>query len=298
MPDLHVVTTVSNPLNFASRYRLYREFSRHIEASGAILHTVELALEDQPFAVTEATNPRHVQVRSRHHIWHKENLINIAIGRLPRDWKYLAWLDADIAFMRPDWVAETLRQLQLNCFVQMFTHVIDLGPNYEPIDNYEGYAYRRLTGLEATKGIGQTGYAWAARREALDSVGGLIDWSILGSNDYFMALGLFGQIEPATTRMPDSNYAAMLLQWQERCRKAVAGPVGYVGNTLVHYWHGRRADRAYSSRWKILVEHQFDPATDLARDRQGVLELTDAKPALRAAIRAYFENRNEDSREL
>jgi hypothetical protein len=86
----------------------------------------------------------------------------------------------------------------------------------------------------------------------------------------------------------------MLLAWQERCRKQMRGKIGYVNNLLLHYWHGSRKDRGYGTRWQILVDHQFDPAVDLRTDAQGLLELTDGKPALRDAIRGYFSSRNED----
>lgn len=298
MDELYVITTISNPLGYVSRYKLYREFCRHIEKSGAVLYTVELAFGDQPFAVTTEGNPHHVQLRSPHQIWHKENLINVALKRLPADWKYVAWLDADIAFVRPDWVTETLRQLQRHPFVQMFTHAIDLGPAYEPLKTYEGFAHRYRAGTTASKGHGQMGYAWAARRSDLEAVGGLVDWSILGSNDYYMALALIGAVDPDSTHMPQSAYAATFLDWQEKCERHIGRDIGYVENTLFHFWHGRRANRGYSTRWRILVDHQFDPRTDLVRDEHGLLGLSGTKPGLREDIAAYFRSRDEDSVDL
>src|SRR5271170_4863546 len=108
MPQLYAITTVYNPAGYESRFRLYREFAKRIEKSGVALYTVELATGDQDFAVTDAEDPRHIRLRSPHTLWYKENLINIAIARLPRDWEYVAWLDADIQFLRPDWVTQTI----------------------------------------------------------------------------------------------------------------------------------------------------------------------------------------------
>ena len=309
MSELYVIATISNPLRFKSRYKLYEEFRDRLLHDGAILYTIELAFDGQDFAVTQNDNGHHFQFRSQHLFWHKENLVNVALQHLPPDWKHVAWLDADIAFARHDWVQETLNQLKHHAFVQMFSHAIYLGPNYEPLKLYEGFAYRHLKGRadEAAqsssgakpaglnKEYGQMGGAWAARREALEAVGGLIDWSILGANDYYMALALIGAIDPQSTRMPGSNYANTLMAWQERCQKRIGSDIGYVNNSLFHYWHGSRKDRGYGTRWHILVDHQFDPAVDLRTNAQGLLELTDAKPELRDAIRNYFTVRNEDS---
>lgn len=298
MAQLYAITTIWNPAGYESRSRLYKEFAKHIEKSGVDLFTVELVSAHQDFVVTEANNPRHIQLRTSHVLWYKENLVNVAIARLPKDWEYVAWLDADIHLMRSDWPERTIAELRRHALVQMFSHVVDLGPNFEILKTREGFAYLAAAGAAGEVGVrGEPGYAWAARRSAFEAVGGLIDWSVMGSNDYFMALGLAGAMTEDATRMPGSNYAAMLLRWQDRCRKHIGGDIGYVGNAIAHFWHGRRKDRGYDSRWKVLVENDFDPAIDLTRDADGLLGLSDRKPALRRAIEDYFHSRNEDSTE-
>jgi hypothetical protein len=34
------------------------------------------------------------------------------VARLPNDWKYVAWVDADVNFTNPHWVRVTVQQLQ------------------------------------------------------------------------------------------------------------------------------------------------------------------------------------------
>ena len=130
---LYVVTVVTNPMRYYVRYKLYQAFSKMVEEAGGILYTVELALRDRHFEVTDHDNPRHIQLRSPEILWHKENLINIGISRLPQDAEYVAWIDADVQFARPDWVQETLHQLQIYKVVQMWTHSVDYGPEHQPI---------------------------------------------------------------------------------------------------------------------------------------------------------------------
>jgi len=130
---LDVVAVVSNPRRYATRYHHYRNFKEHMLFSGVRLTTVELVHGKRCFEVTSNTNPRDVQLRTEHEIWHKENLINIGISRLPDDWEYVAWIDADVTFNRPNWVYETLHALQHWDIVQLFSHSLNLGPKYEPI---------------------------------------------------------------------------------------------------------------------------------------------------------------------
>lgn len=300
MAEFYIITTMFNPCQYKSRYRLYELFHKHVADAGGTLVTIELALEDRPFVVTERGNPLHIQVRSNDHIWYKENLVNVAIRRLPSTWTHVAWLDADISFARPDWLDQTLVALDKHPIVQMFTHVLDLGPDYEPLDCKEGFVYKHQTNPSASqqKHYGQPGGAWAARREVLEAVGKLVDWSIIGSNDYFMVVAMMGTVDPLYERMSSPGYAEMLLNWQERFRDRVGGDIGCVKTMLLHYWHGRKTDRRYDTRWRILVDNRFDPYVDLHYNSDGLVELNEGKPNLRDAIRAYFEARNEDNIEL
>jgi hypothetical protein len=306
MSDLHVITTVYNPAGYKVRYRLHRAFEKRIQDAGALLYTIELASANQPFAVTDASNPRHFQVRSSDVIWYKENLINIALRRLPPDWKFAAWLDDDIHFVRPDWIEETLRKLEQHAFVQMFASIIDLGPNYQPLKGQHSLISLQPERL-AAKARGETvpawppgvpGGAWAARRDALDAVSGLIDWGILGGNDTYMTLSLIGELEgPALARF-SQPYQRTLLEWQERCERHIRRNVSHVDGAILHYWHGAKKNRFYDEREKILMANEFDPSNDLYRDVGGLLHLTDRKPRMAEMIKRYFTARNEDATEL
>src|SRR5581483_2347339 len=129
---LYVIAPVFNSQRFRSRWRLYEDFARHVACAGAILYTVEVAFGDRDFAVTQACNPRHLQLRTKSELWLKEAAINLMVQQLPRDWKYVAWIDADFQFARGDWADETLHKLQHYDLVQMYSTIQDLKPNHDP----------------------------------------------------------------------------------------------------------------------------------------------------------------------
>lgn len=303
---LHVVAVISNPSRFRTRYELYRAFAKYVEDSGAVLHTVELALRDRHFEVT-APGPNVVQVRSPDQLWHKENLINIGIRSLPADWEYVAWIDADVTFSRPDWVYETLHQLQSYSVVQMFSHAQDLGPDGQPLQQFQSFGYSYCKGLPFPRIVNSKrgkyaagghqwhpGYAWAARRSALNDVGLLGDIGILGSGDHHMACALIARVDESIHGQMGDRYYRYWHLWQERAFLHIRQNIGYVPGLLLHYWHGAKADRKYVDRWQILTKHGFDPTEDIMRDAQGLWQLTGNKPGLRDAIRDYFSQRNED----
>ena len=301
---LHVITCISNPVRYKSRYALYRDFSKRMEATpNVVLHTAEIAFGSRPHVITEPNNPRHLQLRTDQEIWHKENMLNLVIQKLPRDWEYVAWIDADVMFARPDWVEETIHQLQHYEVVQMFSVCQDLTDGYTPVGpQMTGMVKEYCNGNMVVEGpypkrAGHCGYAWAATRHAIETLGGLLDTPILGSADYIMATALMGN--PMLSVGPDYHpgYLNAIRAWGDKAKK-LRKNIGYVDGLLMHHWHGSKNDRGYTTRWKILTEHQFNPAVDLERDWQGLYRLVDhgdeRSIQLRDRLRDYFRSRNED----
>jgi hypothetical protein len=316
---LHVVTCVSNPVRYQSRYRLYRDFARHMRASGVLLYTAECAFGARPFEATDAANPRHLQLRTGCEMWHKENLLNLMIARLPSDWEYVAWIDADVVFARPDWAAEAVQQLQHYDIVQLFSEAHDLGPDHHVFARYRSFAHSYSEGVPRLQGAGyyggappqrdtgityyhHPGYAWAMRRSAFDAVGGLLDVAVVGEADWIMARALLGEAEQVLYPGISAGYRRAILEWQGRAVRHLRANLGCVAGTLLHAWHGPKANRNYWNRCRILVESGFDPEQHLKRDWQGLYQLVDrGDPAslhLRDGLRRYFRSRNEDATQL
>jgi hypothetical protein len=112
-----------------------------------------------------------------------------------------------------------------------------------------------------------------------------------------MALGLIGCMEQSFEHL-NEQYRNALMQWQRRAERWVKRDVGFVPGSIYHFWHGKKKDRGYTDRWKILRDANFDPLYDLTRDSQGLLKLEtwdERQMKLRDQIRGYFRSRNEDS---
>ena len=339
--DFYVVSVITNPERFKTRARLFKEFMARMDKYAAKLYIVEGAFGDRDYEVTDPTNPRHIQVRTESEIWHKENLINIGISRLPADWKYVAWIDADVDFMRPDWIQETVHELQHNPVVQMFEDAIDMGPDHEILTVFKSFGYCYKNNLprkfsKSEKPISDTkiikhsdtidntlvtnpiktamggpyyyddqtasspgtywhpGYAWAATRDAINTMGGLFDLAILGAGDHHMACCLIGEGEKSIPKGIHNNYRKLVLAWQNRALRLHKN-IGYVKGTICHYWHGKKVNRKYKQRWSILIENNYNPSADVHKDWQGVLTLYPGHETMRDQIREYFQSRNEDS---
>ena len=298
---LHVVTAVANPLRWASRSRLYRDFEQHMLDSGVHLTTVECNYGDRPSQLGGMAGVNHVPVRARTMVWTKENLLNLGIARLPDDAKYIAWIDADVRFRSSDWAVETVHALQLHDIVQPWSTCYDLGPNGEHVQLHRSFCRQWCDGQPVGECYGvfaHPGYAWAATRQALEWVGGLIETAALGAADHHMALALAGKVERSIPATLTAGYRRPLVAWQRRAGQHIAGNLGVLSGTIEHQWHGQKAKRRYIERWDVLAKYDFDPETDLRRNTHGVLELAGNKPELRRAMESYFRQRDEDSNSM
>lgn len=296
---LDVIAVVSNPAEFSRRYELFDQFCARMALQKNVrLTTVELQQRARPFC----TNAK-IKLTSKHEVWHKENLINVAVQHLPADWEYMAWVDADIIFQNEAWALDTINQLQTYSIVQMFSHAIDLGPKGETLQVHTGFAYQHCQGAPYPRpGYPATfwhpGYAWAMRRKMYDDLGGLLDFPILGSADHHMALAFIEKVAISLNHRLHANYLLLCKIFEERCKMHLKQNIGYVPGTILHCFHGDKKDRQYQSRWSILVDHQFDPLRDIKKDSLGLWQLEDNKPGLRDALRRYFRQRNEDSMDI
>lgn len=310
--NFYVIAVISNPVRYRSRVRLFKQFEEQMKADGATLLVVELAFGHRPFEVTHAGNPWHLQLRSFSELWHKENLCNLGLRRLAElvpDYSTVAFIDADITFARShwlperrDWISETVHQLQHYDVVQMFQTALDLGPRGECFGKYEGFAWAYLEGKFDPQSFKYTsfhpGFCWAWRRDALSRVGNLLQYAILGAGDRHMAFSLVSMAKYSLHPGLDPHYATSILEWEKRADRYIQHNIGFVPGTIYHHWHGSKRRRFYHDRWKILVNNQYNPYTDLKTNDQGVLELVvmdRRQMKLRDDIRAYFRSREEDS---
>lgn len=323
--DFHVITMISNSARYASRYRLYQQFKEFIEAAGVKLWTVEIAFGEREFEITDPNEFHHLQLRTENELWLKERALNLIVNRLTEqypNWKYLAWIDSDVMWMgqavhgglshvsgepttgAAQWFKETWHQLQHYHVVQMFQNAVDLGPRGEAIGMHTGFAYSYRNGLTWKPGYvtWHPGFAWACTRYAYESTGGFFDVGILGSGDRNMACSLIGKAEESVNMEIQEPYLRELLDWQALAERYIRRDIGYVPGMLVHHFHGKKRDRRYQDRWKILTECKFDPDRDIRPDAYGLYQLVDhgdlRSIQLRDRVRDYFHMRNEDSVDL
>ncbi len=308
---LIVISPYFNPLGWKSRPRLFKEFIRYVEYSGARLLIVEVAYGNLPFEVTEEGNPMHLRLRSNANMWHKERAINIGIQYLIQmepETDKIAWIDGDVTLSNTKWAHDTLFALEHYDVIQLFSHSSNLGPENEHLHISGSVFYNFVNKIFKDNNIGtfkpyiamgHPGLAWAATISALNKLGGLIDYCVHGSGDSHMANALMGDVRSYyQTRLPSNGLLSMLDQWEARATKHIQQNVGYLSGVCYHYWHGKMRQRAYKERWDIVCDHDYDPATDIYAETNGLYQFTGNKKQFEYDLRTAMLSRNEDSVDL
>lgn len=305
--NLYVITPIFNPFGFQSRYRLYHNFAKHMAQSGAKLFTIELAFGDKPFLVTGPDDPMNMQLRTNEVLWHKERLINLALQRLLHlvpDARFIGWIDADVTFVNPDWVAQSVHKLTHLEVIQPFSSAINLNGNEDYMWNcpssfrsyIEGRGYHQDPPLPVSYTYkGHPGLAWCATRAALDRMGGLYDRCVAGSADTIMSNALKGDWNVYLPGAPSKAMMDSMARWANHAQSIVRGRIGFIQGAVLHHWHGASEQRGYEKRWDILSFHKFDPGTDLRTDENGTYRWAGNKPRLEDDIRLSLGSRNEDA---
>lgn len=293
---LYVVLPYFNFCGFKRRRQLFVEFVESIRNVPGIKIVVSEALGKAPLGRLPGVTS-HLRFKTDSTIWLKENLINLAVKSLPGAWKYMAWIDADLTFLNPNWVQDTIDGLQSADVVQMWRSAVNLGPNGETIKIDKSFAYMfKGSGTKWTPndkyGFWHTGYAWACTRHAFDTMYGLIDWAILGSADRHMAFGFSGNILQSAPGNIHPHYQKLLSEFQYKIKNL---KLEWVDGTIIHHWHGSFENRKYKDRWDILTQNSYDPFKDIGLDSRGLLHFTKSGYRLEEFLKKYFIDRKEDS---
>jgi hypothetical protein len=296
---LNVIIVISNPCLYAKRYKLLNEFVRRIEEEeeNVNLFIVELIYNNQKYIVTDKKNKNHLQIKTETPLWHKENLVNLAVKYLlPKNYKAFAWIDSDIEFDNNTWATDTLKILNgSRDIVQLFSHCVDMYKDETNLNIFNGFGYSfSKTKKYTTKGLDywHPGYAWAITRKSYEKIGGLYDKGILGSGDNIIALSVINKVENVLNYSYHEDYKNSILEYQTKIKSL---RLGYVPGIIRHFYHGSKKNRKYTERWKILIEHHYSPIQHIKYDETGIIVPTDDfSESFKRDVLNYFKERKED----
>ena len=296
---LNIIVVISNPCLFTRRYQLFREFIDRLEKyeTNINIYVVELIYKDQQFMITETDNPNHLQLKTEIPLWHKENMINLAVEKLlPKDYKAFAWIDADIEFENVSWVDDTLKLLNGTFnIVQLFSHCVFMDKDGSTLNNFNSYGYIHINNIkEKTQNdYSSTGYAWAITKEAYKKLEKLYDKSILGGGDAIIICSILKNYKKLNCILKyfSKEFINSILEYN----KNIDTKFGYIPGLIKHHYHGDRKNRKYLDRNLLYKKYNYNPNIHIKYNKDGIIILTDKIPEeFKKDILNYFQERNED----
>lgn len=296
---LNVIVVISNPCLYKRRYVLLRELIKRMEEeeTHVELFIVEMAYTNQYFCVTDKNNKNHLQLNAETPLWHKENMVNLAVKYLlPKNYKAFAWIDADIEFESSSWALDTLKILN-GCknVVQLFSHAVNMTRSNMTINIVNGFGYNlnknKPFSFSATD-YWHPGYAWAMTREVYEKIGGLFDKCIVGGGDHVMVFSFTNKCHHIINNNYNRDYIISILEYQS---KASQIKMGYTPGVIRHHYHGSVQNRKHTERHDILINHDYSPNKHLKYNDKGILvPSAQFSNEFKEAIMNYFLGRKED----
>lgn len=298
-----IVACYFNPEN--SPYRL-KAFNTFYESIKHLNHSiVECVIGDSKPQLDVTKNIQRIYTENL--LWHKESLLNNLILDLPKKYKYVFWVDADVIFTNKNWLIDSVNSLQTNNIVQPFEYCAHLEkdeltpsfdmsvatsyiqPNYRNKNVWRSFCANQATDYvnkisEDYNIHGHVGFAWGARREVFDQVL-LYDKALIGGADHIMAHAAAGQINHKCITKAFSDNVDEIETWSRFFYSVIRGHIGYAPGNLYHIWHGDIAKRQYFKRIK-----DFTPATKeiTERDSNGLFITKNGDSKY---IKNYFKDR-------
>lgn len=304
MSEFWAITVYFNPAKFKSLLSNYLLFSENLRQQNVKLLTVECAFNDDEFQIPLGENVH--RLRSNSIMWQKERLINYGVSVLPPECKYFGWLDCDVIFSNPDWAKMAVEKLQKAHIIQLFKKVFYLPPGHKTFDGHsrimaiQGVVWQKIihkNWLERRRRkelpFSVPGFAWGARRDVFEDIGGIYDRNIVGSGDTFLVDCYFDSwdIHGFAAKFTDHMKRDML-EWYSLLKKKQ--PIlDYLPIDIYHLWHGSLKNRQYMDRHDIILKYDYDPRTDIIL-KNNVYEWNSDKYGMHQDILAYFHSRQED----
>jgi hypothetical protein len=304
--DIGVITSYFNIDEYRSKLTNYCIFESTILRAGLPFVVAECVFGDQAFALPDSSHV--IKIRAKDCMWQKERLLQIALRHLPSHVTKVAWLDADVLFERADWAVATSRLLDEVPVVQPFysafrvppaqTEFVGIGEKARSFGSVH-HVLPSISRVSSFAVHGHTGFAWAARREILDTLG-FYDAAIMGSADDLMAHGFCGDFRSPclpSKFLDGTAFRRHFQQWAESAWETVRGRIGFVPGRLLSLWHGERRNRGFPDRFVSTARLGFDPLGDLRLEANGVWRWgcdEDRALLFRAWARTFFANRQED----
>lgn len=304
---LYIVISVFSPYGRDIRTKLAQEFIDRIETLQKNGHPVQICVIELLYSTQKnflkvSNSDFHLQIQYKHDIYlfNKENLINVGVKKLlPPQWKWMAWVDADIEFKDEFWVEKTIKLFKSGQYdvLQLFSICRYLSKDNTPQEYFHSsISLLYNSHLLKNKKYRHPGFAWACSRKAFDKMEGLFEYAIIGGGDFIMEAcftNRFHIIEKKFNENPEFlNY---IRNFYEKVKDFT---YNFLNILIEHHYHGERKNRMYINRNEIILKNKFSPEKDMIKPFENLgfsilVPTIEFYEKIESKIKEYFQSRKE-----
>ena len=298
--NLVAICAYFNLDNNEARLRNYKQFYEHItEVQGIPLYTIE-GYKDAP-QVSSFQNT--ISIKCSSVVWQKERLLNILLSQLPSEYDSVAWVDCDVTWKGKNIKKEIEKELNTFKILQPWSKCNMIGSNGRAMlwpgrnailsTAFCSASHGRLGKFRINPNMSHPGFAWAARRDVIDSVK-FYDALVTGAGDIVMCLGFFGDFESKFLKSERMSHYMLdhWNKWAKNANEVIGGNISFVEEEIYHMYHGELKDRRYTKRWRSLAELGYNPYTDIKQDECSPIDWSDtASKELKESVKDYINTK-------
>lgn len=275
-----------NIINFIDKYH------NHIKAKIYLIEGLYKTVK--PLNIPSKYDIIHVKINITDMLYIRENLINVAINNLPKNWNYLSWIDYNINFTNPNWINETIDKLDIYDIIHLYDNVVHFDKNN--VATHITYSlFREFTNNSNNIQINNpkytSNYAWGCSRKGYDIIEDLIDFNIIDSSEKMMAFAMIGKVKELCNYDKLSNeYKDKLIEFQNKCEDNIIR-VNNITGTILNYYnynYNNFDEKITEEGLKILIENKYSPNEDIVYNKHKLITLTSHGKRLEKNIKEHL----------
>jgi hypothetical protein len=299
-PEAVIISCYFNPTGNPYRLKAFNAFYNTIKHTNHRIVECVIGDSKPELPITDSIS----RIYTKDTLWHKETLLNNIIKTLPKEFKYVFWVDADVLFTNKKWIIDGVKELKTSNIIQPFEYCVHLNqdetkPSFDLEKEkkttfspelrhpmvWRSFSANHKTGISGDENYdkhGHVGFAWGARREVLDAVP-LYDRALIGGADHIIAHAAAGHFNHKCIIKSFTEDIDAVMDWSYIFHNVVDGKIGYVAGDLYHIWHGDLKKRQYLKRIQ-----EFTPISkDIKKRDENGLYVTEDD----SYVKNYMENR-------
>tara|TARA_R110002167_G_C12706462_1_gene654754 strand:- start:2546 stop:5566 length:3021 start_codon:yes stop_codon:yes gene_type:complete len=290
-PRMAMLVAVFDPTGSSNLFKNYQRFRDELTPDVDVFvaeasYTGRFHIQDAAIKI----NATHRQV-----LWQKERLFNLLLDRLPPEYEYVMWADADIIFENKNWLRETELLLETHDVVFPYSTVTRLGFDGKPERKQRAVPLVDQLGIQSGapnwhRDRGQ-GFARAFRREWLD-LHRFDDYCMNGAGDSHDYYAVKGDKRWGLRHCSDETYPL----WLERCNAIRGSAVTCASGHVIHLYHGCKNNRQYKPLEELLKQINFDPLKDIQIGENVLWEWIGEESAYNVIRDSFYKRQSIESR--